>query len=577
MSNKHSVHLAEGSELNQRYIINSVLGEGGFGITYLAHDKILDISVVIKEYMPRELAARVPGSLTITPHNHQKESYQLGLEKFLEETRNLARLNHPNIVRVSNFLESNQSAYLIMEYEEGETLQEYLKRKGGKLSVEKCEELIHPLLDALGVIHENGLLHRDIKPANIYLRAERGPMLIDFGSARTAVSAHSRSITAIISQGYAPPEQYTTHGSQGPWTDIYALGATLYHLLTGHPPPESVQRSHQVMDGDDDPLQPLTTTSIIHSHPHLAHAVDSMLRLPGKQRPQSVDEARELLRAVDPSPEVELEATRVIEEKDRFSEEELAKLNRIASATPPEITSTPPMAADQATPHAVNTPPAPPQKVPISEPKRQPKSTQVKRAPPKPDEEITGPFTIVTEPDTLIEPITGMEFVEIPAGRFQMGGSDKNNRPIHQVEIDRFILGKFPVTQGVWKKIMGKNPSKFKAIFIDSHNHPVENVSWDDVQTFIEKLNLKSGRHYRLPTEAEWEYAARGGTESPFWSGECINTVHANYNGNYDYNNCGAKSGQYLKQTTPVDHFPANEFGLHDMTGNVWEWVEDCW
>ena len=168
------------------------------------------------------------------------------------------------------------------------------------------------------------------------------------------------------------------------------------------------------------------------------------------------------------------------------------------------------------------------------------------------------------------------EMVQIPAGEFMMGtdpseaGSSKNEQPRHLVKIKAFSLGKYEVTQGQWQAVMGSNPSYFKQC---GDNCPVENVNFNDVQTFIQKLNAKTGSTYRLPTEAEWEYAARAGTTTAFSTGDCITTRQANYDGNYDYNDCGAKTGVFLGKTAPVGSYPANPWGLYDMHGNVWEWT----
>ncbi len=168
------------------------------------------------------------------------------------------------------------------------------------------------------------------------------------------------------------------------------------------------------------------------------------------------------------------------------------------------------------------------------------------------------------------------EMVRLPAGEFMMGAvpgeaeAEKDEQPRHLVKIKAFSIGQYEVTQGQWQAVMGSNPSNFKQC---GDNCPVESVSFNDIQTFIQKLNAKTGKTYRLPTEAEWEYAARAGTTTAFSTGDCINTQQANYNGKYDYNDCGAKTGVYLGKTAPVGSYPANPWGLYDMHGNVWEWT----
>ncbi|MES9905899.1 MAG: formylglycine-generating enzyme family protein [Sedimenticola sp.] len=163
--------------------------------------------------------------------------------------------------------------------------------------------------------------------------------------------------------------------------------------------------------------------------------------------------------------------------------------------------------------------------------------------------------------------------VTIPSGSFRMGSNNYDSqKPVHTVNISGFRMSKHEVTQALWMAVMGENPSHFSGM-----NNPVEQVSWDDVQAFLGKLNQQSGQIFRLPSEAEWEYAARAGTTTAFSTGECINTDQANYNGKGDYKKCGAKTGVYRKKTVPVGSFQPNKFGLHEMHGNVWEWVQDCW
>ena len=176
---------------------------------------------------------------------------------------------------------------------------------------------------------------------------------------------------------------------------------------------------------------------------------------------------------------------------------------------------------------------------------------------------------------TFRDSTTGMKFVWVPKGCFQMGSpsgeSERNSDegPVHRVCVDGFWMGKYEVTQGEWQKIMGNNPSRFKKVF----NYPVEKVSWDDCQSFIRKLNARSNKTFRLPTEAEWEYACRAGTTTPFSFGSTISTDQANYNGNYTYGY--SRQGVYRKSTVSVGSFRSNAFGLYDMHGNVWEWCSD--
>ena len=231
--------------LNNQYLIGCTLGKlGGFGITYLAWDIHLETPVAIKEYLPRELAGRDSNHLTIRTHSHDDHAlFMIGLELFLKEARTLAKFDHENIVRVRNVLEENDTAYLVMNFYEGKTLAAYLEEKGGRLPEKIALAIMLPLLDGLREVHAKGFLHRDIKPQNIYLTKTGTPILLDFGSARMVMGERTRSMTVLMTPGYAPFEQYHRKGQQGPWTDIYACGATLYHILTGTIPLESTARA----------------------------------------------------------------------------------------------------------------------------------------------------------------------------------------------------------------------------------------------------------------------------------------------------------------------------------------------
>jgi hypothetical protein len=229
-----------------RYMLGRVLGRpGGFGITYLAFDPVLNRRLAVKELMPRELVARRPDGHSLQVHTKQDETlFQYTRESFLNEARLVAQFNHPNLVRVLDFFEANGTAYFAMEYYEGETLAEYVHRSGGRLGGDEAVRLVLPLLDALDHIHSfaEPVLHRDIKPTNIYVTGGRTPILLDFGAARVALGQQSQSLSAVLTPGYAPFEQYSSRGNQGPWTDVYGCAATLYFLVTGQAPPEASLR-----------------------------------------------------------------------------------------------------------------------------------------------------------------------------------------------------------------------------------------------------------------------------------------------------------------------------------------------
>ena len=282
---QHKLALPKGTRIGD-FEFHRVLGHGGFGITYLGWNLALDIPVAIKEYLPADLATR-ESDLSVVPQSSQAMAdFQWGLDRFIDEARILARFQHPNIVRVHHFFQANRTAYIVMEYAEGETLSAYLNRKG-VLTEAELKAILHPILDGLEVVHRADFLHRDIKPGNIIIRDEDdSPVLLDFGAARLAIGAKSRSVTSIVTPGYAPIEQYESRGNQGPWTDIYALGCVCYRALTDDVPIPAMDRVRR------DPLIPVSERCKGNaSHPFLA-AIDHALQVDESARPQSASEWR---------------------------------------------------------------------------------------------------------------------------------------------------------------------------------------------------------------------------------------------------------------------------------------------
>lgn len=241
------LYLKPGTLLEQKYLVGRVLGQGGFGITYLAYDTNLNIKLAIKEYFPQDLASRAFGQTQVSAYTGNLGSqYEYGLEKFLQEARTLAQFEeHPNIVSVRDFFKANGTAYFVMSYVEGITLKEYLANSGGKLPADKVRSIMLPVMDALREVHTVNVLHRDVSPDNIFINLKGQVILIDFGAARQAIGEKGHSLSIILKPGYAPEEQYRSKGVQGPWTDIYAVAATCYHLLVGQQPPEALERMVQ--------------------------------------------------------------------------------------------------------------------------------------------------------------------------------------------------------------------------------------------------------------------------------------------------------------------------------------------
>ncbi|MFE8694895.1 protein kinase [Cytobacillus sp. FJAT-53684] len=237
-------HLPPGTILQEKYLLGRVLGHGGFGITYLAYDVNLDTKLAIKEYMPRDFATRAPEQTMVSVFSGELTThFENGLINFLDEAKTLAQFNnHPGIVGVRDFFRENETAYLVMYYLKGIDFKQYLESQGGKIPFQTTLMIMIPVMDALREVHRTGTLHRDISPDNIYITAEGQVKILDFGAARYAMTAFSKSISVILKPGFAPEEQYRSKGKQGPWTDVYSTAATFYRAIVGHVPPESLDR-----------------------------------------------------------------------------------------------------------------------------------------------------------------------------------------------------------------------------------------------------------------------------------------------------------------------------------------------
>ena len=270
------------------YTIERILGQGGFGITYLAYDYNLDRRVAIKEYLPMELAVR-EGDFSVYPASEsQDERYRWGLERFITEARTLAKFKHPNIVRVLSVFEENNTAYMVMEYEHGESMQDLLSRRG-TLEEQEIIKIILPIMGGLELVHKTGFIHRDIKPANIFLREDESPVLLDFGSARQALGEKTKSLTSIVSPGYAPFEQYYSKSDrQGPWTDIYGLGATMYRAISGRAPMDAIDRSEAILKAERDIFVPAHELGQGRYSQRFLQAIDHAIKFSEKDRPQSI-------------------------------------------------------------------------------------------------------------------------------------------------------------------------------------------------------------------------------------------------------------------------------------------------
>ena len=283
------------------YEFERVLGQGGFGITYLARDTNLDQVVAIKEYLPSDFAHRRSDAMVCARSGPLEERYRWGLDRFLIEARTLARFDHPNIVRVLAVFEANGTAYMVMRFEAGENLGALLERRG-TLSESEVLRILLPVIDGLEGVHHAGFIHRDIKPENIHIRNDGSPVLLDFGSARQLLG-RAKTMTILVAPGYAPLEQYYGDAAnQGPWTDIYGLGATAYRAIAGFAPVDAIARTKGVLGSTRETMRTAADLGRGRYHDQLLAAIDHALRLNETDRPQSLAQWRaEIAAAVIPA------------------------------------------------------------------------------------------------------------------------------------------------------------------------------------------------------------------------------------------------------------------------------------
>jgi serine/threonine protein kinase len=287
------------------YRIVRVVGSGGFAITYAAEDINLGTTIALKEYYPFDFGDR-DGTTTVRPKSDRhRQTFEWGRTSFLREARTLARFDHSSIVRVTRVFEANSTAYMVMRFEQGRSYEAWLKELGRPPTQEELDRITNPLLDALEIIHRGNILHRDIAPDNIVVRQDGTPVLLDFGAARRAVAEISQSLTGIFKPGYSPHEQYASDNRmQGPWSDLYALGGTLYRAVTGRAPQDAALRI------DRDEMPPATRVANGRFRQSFLEAIDGCLKVRHSERPQSVAQLRSMLREAKPQPRREIEHAR---------------------------------------------------------------------------------------------------------------------------------------------------------------------------------------------------------------------------------------------------------------------------
>ena len=285
---KYPVALRAGTVVNGRYIVGRVLGQGGFGITYLAWDTQLEAKVAIKEFMPNEIATRIGTTVSVAVES-RSEDFTYGSERFQEEARTLAKfIGNPNIAAVTSYFDENDTSYFVMDYIEGISFKTYIANHGGKVSVEDTLNVMIPVLRALTAVHAEGFIHRDVTPDNIYITKDGMVKLLDFGSARYSIGDKSKSLDVILKVGYAPKEQYIRRSRQGPFTDVYSCAACFYAALTGFLPPEALERL------DHDELVPVSQCGVDIPE-YLDKAILKGLAVQPEDRFQSAEEFLEAI------------------------------------------------------------------------------------------------------------------------------------------------------------------------------------------------------------------------------------------------------------------------------------------
>ena len=660
-----------------RYRIIDILGQGGFGITYLAEQVMAERKVCIKEFFPKEYYNRDEDSRSISLGSQgSAEIMELYKAKFIKEAKTIAKLDHPNIIHIHDVFAENNTAYYVMEYIDGESLSALVKERGA-LPESEAIGYIKQVAAALGSIHEQRIMHLDIKPANVMLRKEDGrAVLIDFGlSKQYDAEGNQTSSTPVgISAGYAPMEQYQQGGVKefSPETDIYSLGATLYYLVTGVVPPQAATIV-------DEGLPELPT----HLSANVRNAIERSMEVQRKRRPHSIKEFLALLEdnnpVVVPIPTpvptpvptpTSAPVSATADDKTSVAASALVTDDRTVVSTPapkaqptpqpkkewtPKYSTEKPKKSDEPkkkskwwlwlliivvvaiggylalsssndsetakSEQVQNRQTEEAEKARIAEEKRQAEETEkarkaeekrkaeeaeeARKAEEKRQAEEAEKARIVEEKrqaeeaekarkaeekrkaeeaakqTNFVESVNGVSFkmIWVDGGTFAMGSDDfDSSKPVHQVTLDGYWIAETEVTQALWEAVMGttveqqrdktdNKTDKSLPLKGTGDNYPMYYVSYNDALDFCKELNMLTGNKYKftLPTEAQWEFAARGGNKS----NDC------KYSGSTSIDKVAWYGGNSGSKTHEVKGKNPNELGLYDMSGNMCEWCLD--
>ncbi|MCQ2288620.1 MAG: bifunctional serine/threonine-protein kinase/formylglycine-generating enzyme family protein [Muribaculaceae bacterium] len=545
-----------------KYKIVRHISSGGFGNTYEGVHTMMDTRVAIKEFFPKVFCNRDENTSHIKVATQSNRDLVEKLrKKFIEEAKAIFKMNHSNIVKVYDIFEENGTAYYVMDYIDGNSLADMVNQRGALPEVEAVD-YIRQVADALKYVHSLNRLHLDIKPGNVMVDAKGHAVLIDFGASKhydMESGENTSTLMGVNTKGYAPVEQSTQSFTKfSPATDIYALGATLYKLLTGITPPDA-----NLLMAKEETLEPLPRSNSMSTRNAVLKAmtqiraerpqtVDAFLALLDSRIAYSIDDEETICDVEEQAYKAEEARRQAVEvRKIKKAEEKTRNIAKKSGSKKAWIWSLVGVIAVVGIIIGVNS------NGDISDSISSKQSGGAIQS---------GTNASYSDGVLNIDSVT-YEMVKVQAGTFTMGATPEmkdpgdGEKPTHQVTLTNdYYIGKTEVPQALWKAVMGNNPSDFKG-----DNLPVESVSWNDCQKFISKLNSLTGQDFRLPTEAEWEFAARGGN----------NSNHYQYSGSNKLDDVAWYDGNSGDKTHAVATKQPNELGIYDMSGNVWEWCFD--